>query len=139
QGGYGLDCLWNDDFHHSAVVALSGRNEGYYSDYWGKPQEFISAAKWGYLYQGQRYRWQGHRRRGTPAFGLEPARFVTFTQNHDQIANSGRGQRCRELTSPGRFKAVTALLLLGPGTPMLFMGQEFAASSPVFYFADHHP
>src|SRR5262249_11539814 len=105
----------------------------------GKPQELSSAARWGHLYQGQRYRWQGHRRRGTPAFDLEPARFVTFTQNHDQVANSARGQRCAELTSPGRLRAVTALLLLGPGTPMLFMGQEFAASSPFFYFADHKP
>ena len=138
KGGYGLDCLWNDDFHHSAMVALTGRNEAYYSDYLGAPQEFISAAKWGYLYQGQHYKWQ-QKRRGTPAFDLEPARFVTFIQNHDQIANSGRGQRCWELTSPGRFKALTALLLLGPGTPMLFQGQEFSASTPFFYFADHNP
>src|SRR5262249_27459404 len=88
--------------------------------------------------QGQRYRWQ-RKRRGRPAFDLEPARFVTFLQNHDQIANSGRGQRCRQLTSPGRFRAMTALTLLGPGTPMLFQGQGFAASSPFLYFADHHP
>jgi maltooligosyltrehalose trehalohydrolase len=135
QGGYGLDALWNDDFHHSAMVALTGRNEAYYTDYGGTPQEFISACKWGYLYQGQRYTWQ-QQRRGTPAFGLKPATFVTFFQNHDQIANSGRGLRCHLLTSPGRYKALTAVLLLGPGTPMLFQGQEFAASSPFFYFAD---
>jgi maltooligosyltrehalose trehalohydrolase len=135
QGGYGLDALWNDDFHHSAMVALTGRHEAYYTDYLGTPQEFISACKWGYLYQGQRYTWQ-KQRRGTPAFGLRPATFVTFFQNHDQIANSGRGLRCHLLTSPGRYKALTAVLLLGPGTPMLFQGQEFAASSPFFYFAD---
>ena len=58
QGGYGLDALWNDDFHHSAVVAMTGRNEAYYTDYHGSPQEFISAAKWGFLFQGQRYKWQ---------------------------------------------------------------------------------
>jgi maltooligosyltrehalose trehalohydrolase len=138
QGGYGLDCLWNDDFHHSATVALTGHNEAYYTDYLGRPQEFVSAAKWGYLYQGQRYQWQ-KKRRGTPALDLGPAHFVTFTQNHDQVANSGRGQRCHELTSPGRFRALTALLLLGPGTPMLFQGQEFAASGPFLYFADHKP
>src|SRR5206468_882209 len=62
---------------------------------------------------------------------------VTFLQNHDQVANSARGWRCHVLTSPGRYKAMTALMLLGPGTPMLFQGQEFAASSPFFYFADH--
>jgi maltooligosyltrehalose trehalohydrolase len=135
RGGYGLDALWNDDFHHSAMVALTGDREAYYTDHGGAPQEFISALKWGYLYQGQHYTWQ-QQRRGTPAFDLPPAAFVTFLQNHDQIANSGRGLRCHVLTSPGRYKALTALLLLGPGTPMLFQGQEFAASSPFFYFAD---
>jgi maltooligosyltrehalose trehalohydrolase len=138
QGGYGLDALWNDDFHHTAMVALTGRNEAYYTDYLGTPQEFVSAVKWGYLYQGQRYAWQ-RKRRGTATLGLPPAAFVNFLQNHDQVANSGRGQRCHQLTSPGRLQALTALVLLGPATPMLFQGQEFAASSPFYYFADHVP
>lgn len=138
QGGYGLDGLWNDDLHHTAMVALTGRNEAYYSDSLGTPQEFLSAAKYGYLFQGQRYSWQ-EQRRGTPAFDLAPWRFVNFTQNHDQVANSGRGLRCRELSSPGRYRAVTAAVLLFPGTPMLFMGQEFAARTPFHYFADHNP
>jgi maltooligosyltrehalose trehalohydrolase len=137
-GGYGLDAVWNDDFHHTAVVALTGLHTAYYSDYLGRPQEFVSAMKRGYLYQGQRYRWQ-KKRRGTPTFGLPPATFVTFIQNHDQIANSARGHRRHLLTSPGRYKAVTALMLLGPGTPMLFQGQEFGASAPFLYFADHKP
>ncbi len=137
SGGCGLDALWNDDFHHTAIVALTGRHEAYYSDYRGTPQEFISAAKWGFLYQGQRYSWQ-KKRRGTPALQLHPAHFVNFLQNHDQIANSLAGLRLHELTSPGRYRAVTALLLLGPGTPRLFQGQEFAASSPFLYFANHH-
>ncbi len=136
QGGYGIDALWNDDFHHSAMVAMTGRNEAYYTDYLGKPQEFISAIKYGYLYQGQWYKWQ-EQRRGTASLKLPPATFVTFIQNHDQIANSGRGERCHRLTSPGRYRAMTALMLLAPGTPMLFQGQEFASSSPFFYFADH--
>ncbi len=136
QGGYGLDALWNDDFHHTALVALTGHNEAYYTDYLGTPQEFISAAKWGYLFQGQWYHWQ-KKRRGTPAFDVHPAAFVNFIANHDQVSNSARGLRPNRLTSPGRFRAMTALLLLGPGTPMLFQGQEFAASSPFFYFADH--
>jgi maltooligosyltrehalose trehalohydrolase len=136
HGGYGIDAVWNDDFHHSAIVAMTGRNEAYYSDYLGKPQEFISAAKYGYLYQGQWYKWQSQRR-GTPGLNLPPTAFVTFIQNHDQIANSGHGERCHELTSPGRYRAMTALTLLGPGTPMLFQGQEFAASSPFLFFADH--
>ena len=138
QGGYGLDALWNDDFHHSATVAITGRNEAYYSDHSGHPQEFISAMKRGYLFQGQWYAWQ-KKRRGGPTTGLHPANFVNYIQNHDQIANSLRGIRLPELTSPGLLRAMTALLLLGPGTPMLFQGQEFAASTPFLYFADHNP
>jgi maltooligosyltrehalose trehalohydrolase len=136
EGGLGLDGLWNDDFHHSAIVALTGRAEAYYSDTHGDPQEFISAAKYGFLFQGQYYYWQGQSR-GTPSWGLGPWQFVNFLQNHDQVANSVRGQRGHELTSPGRWRAMTALLLLLPGTPMLFQGQEFSASSPFLYFADH--
>ncbi len=138
RGGYGLDLLWNDDFHHAARVALTGRTEAYYSGYRGTPQEFISASKYGYLYQGQFYVWQG-KRRGEPAFGLDPARFVNYIQNHDQVANSARGERLDRLAAPGRYRAMTALLLLAPGTPMLFQGQEFAASAPFVYFADHRP
>lgn len=137
EGGVGLDALWNDDFHHTALVALTGRSEAYYSDYKGTPQEFISALKWGYLYQGQRYAWQ-KQRRGRPAFGLEPTAFVNYIENHDQIANTGSGTRPRFHTSPGRYRAITALLLLAPGTPMLFQGQEFGATSPFYYFADHN-
>jgi maltooligosyltrehalose trehalohydrolase len=138
HGGYGLDAVWNDDFHHSAVVAMTGRNEAYYTDYCGTPQEFVSAAKWGFLYQGQRYIWQ-RKRRGTPSLDLRPANFVNFLQNHDQIANSLWGRRIHTLTSQGRLRALTALLLLGPNTPMLFQGQEFASSAPFLYFADHNP
>ena len=138
RGGRGLDGLWNDDFHHAASVALTGRNEAYYSDYKGAPQEFVSSAKYGFLYQGQRYKWQ-RRRRGTPTYGLAPERFVNFIENHDQIANSARGSRMSQLTSPALLRALTALLLLSPQTPMLFMGQEFASSAPFLYFADHEP
>jgi maltooligosyltrehalose trehalohydrolase len=136
RGGYGLDGLWNDDLHHSVVVALTGRREAYYTDYHGSPQELVSAAKWGFLYQGQRYKWQRHRR-GTPALDLSPEAFVTFLENHDQLANSAHGHRLHGLTSPGRYRAMTAYLLLAPGTPMLFQGQEFASSAPFLYFADH--
>ena len=136
EGGYGVDALWNDDFHHSARVAVTGHNEAYYTDYLGRPQEFLSAIKHGYLFQGQRYAWQA-KRRGTPAWGLRPAQFVTYIENHDQVANSARGERLPALTCPGRLKALTALLLLSPGTPMLFQGQEFAASTPFLFFADH--
>ncbi|MBW8874628.1 MAG: malto-oligosyltrehalose trehalohydrolase [Acidobacteria bacterium] len=138
QGGYGLDALWNDDFHHSAVVALTGRHEAYYTDYRGTPQEMISLVKYGFLYQGQRYSWQ-ERRRGTSGLGLPVSAFIDFLQNHDQVANSARGERVHRLTSPGRYRALTTLLLLAPGTPLLFQGQEFCASTPFLYFADHNP
>ena len=137
RGGLGLDALWNDDFHHSALVAVTGRNDAYYTDYLGKPQEFLSAAKYGYLFQGQRYKWQA-KRRGTPALDIAPAHFINYIENHDQLANSGRGDRLNRLTSPGRLRALTALLLLSPGTPMLFQGQEFGATTPFLFFADHN-
>jgi maltooligosyltrehalose trehalohydrolase len=136
SGGQGLDALWNDDFHHTAHVALTGHTEAYFTDYGGSPQELVSAAKWGFLFQGQYYRWQ-QQRRGTPALDLPSAAFIHFIQNHDQVANSATGERIHRLTAPGRLRAITAVTLLGPATPMLFQGQEFAASAPFLYFADH--
>ena len=118
-------------------MALTGHNDAYYTDYLGTPQEFISVLKWGYLYQGQRYSWQKERR-GTPSLDQHPAAFVNFLENHDQVSNSALSRRPNQLSSPGRFRAMTALLLLGPGTPLLFQGQEFAASKPFYFFADHH-
>jgi maltooligosyltrehalose trehalohydrolase len=138
DGGYGFDALWNDDYHHTAMVALTGKADAYYTDYRGTAQELLSAVKHGYLFQGQWYSWQ-QKRRGTPTLGLPRTAMINFIQNHDQIANSACGQRIHELTSPGMLKAVTALTLLAPGTPMLFQGQEFGASSPFLYFADHKP
>jgi len=138
EGGCALDGLWNDDFHHSAWVAATGRSEAYYSGYRGTPQEFISAAKYGFLYQGEWYGWQNNRR-GTPALDVNPHRFIVFTQNHDQVANTAHGHRIHRETSPARARALAALLLLLPQTPMLFQGQEFAASTPFLYFADHTP
>ena len=138
SGGYGLDGLWNDDFHHSARVAMTGRSEAYYSSTKGTPQELISALKWGYLFQGQLYPWQKNTR-GEPALDVDAPRFITYLQNHDQVANSASGQRLQYLTSAGRQRAMTALMLLAPATPMLFQGQEFGASTPFLYFADHEP
>ena len=94
--------------------------------------------EWGCLFQGQRYDWQD-KRRGTPAFDLPPATFVNYLQNHDQVANTGFGLRVAQLTSPARLRAMTALWLLAPQTPLLFQGQEFAASTPFCYFLDSPP
>ena len=136
DGGYGVDALWNDDYHHAAAVALTGRREAYYTDYTGSAQEFVSCAKYGYLYQGQWYPWQD-KPRGTSALDLAPMAFVAFLENHDQVANTAYGKRLHQLTSPGRYRALTALTLLGPATPLLFQGQEFASTRPFLFFADH--
>ncbi|MES2697045.1 MAG: malto-oligosyltrehalose trehalohydrolase [Verrucomicrobiota bacterium] len=136
KGGYGLDMFWNDDFHHSARVSATNRSEAYFSGYRGSAQEFVSAAKYGFLYQGQWYNWTTTRR-GQPAFDLNPSNFINFLENHDQVANTLRGARLHQLTSGSKFRALTALLLLSPQVPMLFQGQEFSASAPFLYFADH--
>ncbi|HYI16034.1 MAG TPA: alpha-amylase family glycosyl hydrolase, partial [Thermomicrobiales bacterium] len=107
EGGYGLDGLWNDDFHHSAIVALTGRNEAYYSQHRGTPQELVSSAKHGFLYQGQYYAWQ-EQARGTPALGLPPEVAINYLQNHDQVANSARGSRIHALTDASQLRALTA-------------------------------
>ena len=136
RGGYGLDALWNDDFHHATLVALTGRREGYYSDYKGSAAEFVALAKHGFLFQGQHSAWSGEPR-GTPAFDLTPSHYVTYLQNHDQIAHSGAGLRGHRLASPGCWRAMTAYLLLSPSIPLLFQGQEFMSSAPFLFFADH--
>jgi maltooligosyltrehalose trehalohydrolase len=138
KGGYGLDTLWNDDFHHSAVVALTGSREAYLTDYRGRAHEFVAALRHGYLYQGQHYAWQ-KQRRGTPGLDLPPVAFVHYLENHDQVANFDNGTRLHHTTSAGRLRALTAVLLLGPQAPMIFQGQEYAAPQPFTFFADHEP
>jgi maltooligosyltrehalose trehalohydrolase len=137
SGGYGVDGLWNDDFHHSAVVAMTGHNEAYYSDFAGSAHELLAAVRHGYLYQGQWSRWQ-KKPRGSSTRGLPPRAFINYLENHDQVANSATGQRLWRQTSPGRARAMTGLLLLGPGTPLLFQGQEWQSSAPFTFFADHN-
>lgn len=134
-GGYGLDAIWNEDFHHTAMVRLTGRNEAYYKDYSGSPQEFISSVKYGFLYQGQ---WYAHQKktRGSPALDVPPSRFVNFLQNHDQVANSGGSLRIGHFSNPGALRAMTTLLLLSPQIPLLFQGQEFGATTPFYYFCE---
>ena len=135
---YGVDAMWNDDWHHAARVALGGRREAYYTDYIGRPQEFVSMASHGFLYQGQWYSWQKHPR-GTVSIGVAPEHFICFLENHDQVANSARGERLATFASRGRYRAMTALLLLAPQTPLLFQGEEFGSTKPFLYFADHKP
>lgn len=137
RGGFGLDAMWNDDFHHAAKVALTGTRDGYFGDYTGRAQEFLSCVRRGFLYQGQWYPWQ-KQPRGQVAAGLPACSSIVFLQNHDQVGNTFHGDRVHGNAAPGRYRALMALTLLGPQTPMLFMGQEFAASAPFMFFADHH-
>lgn len=132
---YRIDAVWSDDFHRSSTVALTGHAEAYYSDYRGRPQEFISAAKYGYLYQGQYYSWQ-KKTRGTSALDLPAGYFIHYLQNHDQIANSLRGLRIHAICDPALYKAFTLLLLLGPQIPLIFQGQEFCSSAPFYFFTN---
>lgn len=134
--GYGLNALWNDDFHHSTRVCLTGRREGYFRGYTGAAQEMISLIKHGFLYQGQYLAWQ-KKPRGSPSLRMPVSAFIICLQNHDQIANSPQSLRVHYLTDRNNFRAMSCLLLLAPNVPMLFQGQEFASSSPFYYFADH--
>jgi maltooligosyltrehalose trehalohydrolase len=138
QGGFDLDAMWNDDFHHAMRVALTGSRDGYFRDYAGRAQELLSAIKHGFLFQGQYYYWQ-NKRRGSPLRGSPRNACVHFLQNHDQVGNTNVGDRVHTYVSPRRYRAATAVLLLGPQTPLLFMGQEFLASSRFMFFADHKP
>lgn len=135
QGGHGMDAVWNDDFHHSARVCVTGQSRAYYSDYRGNPSELITCAKRGFIYQGQLSQWQ-KAPRGTATWGLNGKHFVSCLQNHDQVANSATGARLHNLTSPSKYRAITAVWLLLPHTPLFFQGQEFCASTPFLYFAD---
>jgi maltooligosyltrehalose trehalohydrolase len=136
QGGFGLDAIWNEDFHHAATAAVTLSSEGYLHDHDGTPQELISMAKYGYLFQGQRHDWQADFRGQPIARRVRPEVVVNYLQNHDQVANSAVGRRLSDRIGPSRLRVITAYQLLIPQTPILFQGQEFAASSPFFYFLD---
>jgi maltooligosyltrehalose trehalohydrolase len=136
--GVGFDAAWNDDFHHAVTVALSGRNDAYYADYQGSAQEIVSACKYGYLFQGQHSARFG-RAHGSAAGDVRPGAFVHYLENHDQVANSVRGERLAAIAAPGALRAATALLLLLPATPLIFQGQEYGSTRPFLYYADHQP
>lgn len=136
QGGWGMDAQWVDDLHHTARVAASGSAEAYCQDYRGSARELLGCALRNGLYQGQWYAWQG-KRRGTPLRTVPPRAAVTYLQNHDQVANTLRGERLHVAAGEPRARALTALWLLMPQTPLLFMGQEYFAPRPFLYFVDH--
>ncbi|MCL5962079.1 MAG: malto-oligosyltrehalose trehalohydrolase [Chloroflexi bacterium] len=138
EGGHGFDAVWADDFHHSVHTLLTGENEGYYRDYPPSSDAIAQTVREGFLYQGEHSAHMG-RPRGTKVSDEPASRFVFCLQNHDQIGNRAFGSRLTQLIDLGRYSVASALLLLSPETPLLFMGQEFAASTPFLYFTDHKP
>ncbi|AKA24680.1 malto-oligosyltrehalose trehalohydrolase [Pseudomonas chlororaphis] len=131
------DAQWNDDGHNALHVLLTGETEAYYADFAERPTEQLARClAQGFAYQGQRNR-HGNAR-GEPSGHLPPSAFVLFLQNHDQIGNRAFGERLRHLAEPQALQAATALLLLAPMIPLLFMGDEVAAPQPFLFFTSHH-
>jgi maltooligosyltrehalose trehalohydrolase len=140
EGGFGIDAVYADDFHHSLRRYLVGDRDGYYADYTGTLEEVARCIEQGWLYEGQPTPSSGlDQRRGTPAREQPAWQFVYALQNHDQVGNRAFGERLHHQLDLERYRAATMLVLFLPFTPMLFMGQEFAASSPFQFFTDHNP
>lgn len=134
----GYDGQWNDDFHHVLRVLMTGDADGYYEDYADDPADYLGRAlTQGFSYQGQEAKHRPGMMRGTPSGHLPPTSFINFIQNHDQIGNSLYGQRLTRLASTDAVRLGTAVLLLSPGIPMLFMGQEWASDRPFDFFCDY--
>jgi maltooligosyltrehalose trehalohydrolase len=140
DGGFGFDVVYADDFHHALRRYLAGDHEGYYADFEGTLDEVARCINQGWLYEGQPTPSSNRERlRGTPARHQLAWHFLYVLENHDQVGNRAFGERLHHQVGVDRFAAASALLLFLPYTPMLFMGQEFAASSPFQYFTDHDP
>lgn len=136
NGGWGLDAVWADDFHHTMRVALTHQREAHFGSYRGTIEEWLRTLRQGWLFNGQVFP-QWNRPRGSRAEHLRPEKFVFCISNHDQVGNRPLGDRLHDVVSPEAYRALSMLLCLSPYTPMLFMGQEWAASTPFPYFTDH--
>ena len=137
-GGWGLDGVWADDFHHVIRVMTAGDVHGYYQDFAGHTRELATCLDDGWLYSGDHSVHMNHAR-GTNPGGVPMQRFVVCIQNHDQIGNRALGERLHHTVSPDVWRAMSVVLLTAPMTPLLFMGQEWAASTPFQYFTDLEP
>lgn len=134
-GGYGLDAQWNDDFHHSLHVLLTGEATGYYADF-GEPAQLGKALQEGFVYSGE-YSDYRHRRHGASSEDIPPERFVVFSQNHDQVGNRMKGERLPALVDHEKLKLAAGVVLLSSNLPLLFMGEEYAETAPFPYFVSH--
>ncbi|MEP7312682.1 MAG: malto-oligosyltrehalose trehalohydrolase [Pseudomonadota bacterium] len=135
------DAQWNDDFHHCLHVLLTGETDGYYIDYARNPHAQLGRVlAEGFCYQGDESEYEQGRRRGEPSATLPPSAFMNFLQTHDQVGNRAQGERLAQLASSDEaLTAAVVILLLAPQPPMLFMGEEWAASQPFTYFCDFEP
>ncbi len=138
QGGWGLDGVWADDFHHVVRRLLAGDSAGYFSDFNGTVHELARTIQQGWLFTGQLSQHLGEHR-GTDASAIPMNRFVVCLQNHDQVGNRAFGDRLHQAIAPESWRAASALFLMLPMTPLIFMGQEWAASTPFLYFTDLEP
>lgn len=138
EGGWGVDAVWADDFHHTVRVALTRQSEAHFAGYSGEIAECVRTLRQGWLHEGRHAPRRGAPR-GTPAGGRPPERFVHCISNHDQVGNRPLGERLHDSISPEAYRALSMLLCLTPYTPMFFMGQEWAAGAPFFFFTDHPP
>ncbi|MCG6924297.1 MAG: malto-oligosyltrehalose trehalohydrolase [Acidobacteria bacterium] len=136
EGGWGLDAVWADDLHHQLRVSLAGDRGGYYRDFSGSLEDTARTLGDGWFFQGQVSEHFGGPR-GTDPWPVAPRHFVVYLQNHDQIGNRAVGERLHHQVDAAAWRAVSVLLLLAPETPLLFMGQEWGASSPFLFFTDH--
>ncbi len=135
DGGYGLAAQWNDDYHHAVHVALSGDRTGIYGDFEGA-DDIARALRQGFVYTGQRSPYR-QRRHGAHWPGLRPDHLVVFLENHDQVGNRVGGRRLSQMVGPERLRLGAALMLLSPFLPLVFMGEEWGADTPFYYFVDH--
>jgi len=133
----GYTAQWNDDFHHALHVLLTGEREGYYGDYAEHPLGDLGRClAEGFAYQGEPSAYRDGRQRGEPSAGMPPLAFILFLQNHDQVGNRAYGERLAELVPEAALRAATALLLLAPSPPLLFMGEEWGSRRRFPYFCD---
>jgi maltooligosyltrehalose trehalohydrolase len=135
-GGYGLDAIWSDDFHHAVHAFVTGERKGYYQDF-GRPEQIARALQDGFVFQGQPFQYWGGRPRGTSSANMPWPAHVICLQNHDQVGNRACGERLTVLIPRGARMLAAALLLLAPETPLVFMGQEYDEPNPFLFFTDY--
>ncbi|MCL5257567.1 MAG: malto-oligosyltrehalose trehalohydrolase, partial [Chloroflexi bacterium] len=134
-GGFGMDAQWNDDFHHSLHVLLTGERAGYYQDF-GSVGQLAKAFRNGYVYEGQNSKYRG-RRHGNSSRSCPAYRFVVCSQNHDQVGNRALSERLSSLVSFEALKLAACAVVLSPFVPLLFMGEEYGEPAPFLYFISH--